>query len=84
MRRTQILMAAILLAAPSPLLAQDVPDADAAEQRDDDDGNPRTGLLGLLGLLGLFGLMRREPSIHVDARRRGTADGARGDGGTAA
>jgi hypothetical protein len=29
-------------------------------------------------LLGLFGLMRREPNIHVDARRRGGSDG---DGG---
>ena len=84
MRRTQIFMAAILLAAPSPLLAQDEPAADAVEQREDDDGNPRTGLLGLLGLIGLFGLMRREPSIHVDARRRGSAVDARDDSGTAA
>lgn len=84
MRRTQIFMAAILLAAPAPLLAQDVTAPDAAEQRDDDDGNPRTGLLGLLGLIGLFGLMRREPSIHVDARRRGSGDDVRTDGGTAA
>ena len=84
MRRIQILMAAILLAAPSPLLAQDVTADQAAEQRDDDDGNPRTGLLGLIGLLGLFGLMRREPSIHVDARRRGGGDDARTDSGPAA
>jgi MYXO-CTERM domain-containing protein len=76
MRRSQIFIAAILLAAPAPLLAQDVPAADAAEQRNDDDGNPRLGLLGLIGLLGLFGLMRREPSIHVDARQRaGGVDG---------
>ena len=76
MRRSQIFIAAILLAAPAPLLAQDVPAADATEQRDDDDGNPRLGLLGLIGLLGLFGLMRREPSIHVDARQRaGGVDG---------
>ena len=81
MRRTQIFMAAILLAAPTPLLAQDAPAADAAEQRDD-DGNPRTGLLGLIGLLGLFGLMRREPSIHVDARRRGSGDEIRKEAGT--
>ena len=80
MRRTQIFMAALLLAAPSPLLAQDAPAGEAAEQRDD-DGNPRTGLLGLIGLLGLFGLMRREPSIHVDARRRGSGDDARTDSG---
>jgi MYXO-CTERM domain-containing protein len=69
MRRTQVLMAAILLAAPAPLLAQSGTDNDTTEQRADDQGNPRTGLLGLLGLLGLFGLMRREPNIHFDARR---------------
>ena len=83
MRRTQIFIAAILLAAPAPLLAQAAPAADAAQQRDDDDGNPRLGLLGLIGLLGLFGLMRREPSIHIDARRRGDAD-AGNEVGTAA
>jgi MYXO-CTERM domain-containing protein len=80
MRRTQIFIAAFLLAAPTPLLAQNAPDADATEQRDDNDGNPRIGLLGLIGLVGLFGLMRREPSIHVDARRRG--GGADADVGT--
>lgn len=77
MRRTQVLIAAILLAAPAPLLAQsDANDSDdaAQSQRNDDNGNPRTGLLGLLGLIGLFGLMRREPNIHVDARRRGGSD----------
>ena len=84
MRRTQILIAAILLAAPAPLLAQDAPAAGAAEQRDDNDGNPRIGLLGLIGLIGLFGLMRREPSIHVDARRRGDEVDGRDDTGTAA
>jgi MYXO-CTERM domain-containing protein len=76
MRRTEIFIAAILLAAPAPLLAQSAPDAAASEQRNDNGGNPRLGLLGLIGLLGLFGLMRREPSIHVDARQRGgAADG---------
>jgi len=35
----------------------------------DNDGNSKLGLLGLLGLAGLFGLKRREPDIHVDARR---------------
>ena len=84
MRRTQIFMAAILLAAPAPLLAQDAGTGDATEQRDDDDGNSRTGLLGLIGLLGLFGLMRREPSIHVDARNRGGRVDARDDSGTVA
>jgi MYXO-CTERM domain-containing protein len=72
MRRTQVLMAAILLATPAPMLAQSgVNDTDETVEQTDDDGNPRTGLLGLLGLLGLFGLMRGEPNIHVDARRRG-------------
>jgi MYXO-CTERM domain-containing protein len=78
MRRTQMLMAAILLAVPAPLLAQDA-GPDTTEQRDDDDGNSRTGLLGLIGLIGLFGLMRREPAIHVDARRPG-GTGERRDG----
>ncbi len=83
MRRTQIFMAAILLAAPAPLLAQDSGTGDTTEQRDEDDGNSRTGLLGLIGLIGLFGLMRREPAIHVDARQRGTVSSAtdRRDGG---
>ena len=68
MRRFQVFMAAILLAAPAPLLAQtSVNDDETAQQSD--DGNPRTGLLGLIGLIGLFGLMRREPNIHVDGRR---------------
>ena len=82
MRRTQVLMAAMLLATPAPLLAQSgVNDTDEPVEQNDDDGNPRTGLLGLLGLLGLFGLMRREPNIHVDARRRG---GSANDGATGA
>jgi MYXO-CTERM domain-containing protein len=82
MRRTTIFMTAMLLAAPTPLLAQDAGTGDTVEQRDSDDGNSRVGLLGLIGLVGLFGLMRREPSIHVDARqRRGGGDG-RDDSGT--
>ena len=81
MRRTQIFMAAMLLAAPAPLIAQDS-GTDTTEQRDGDDGNSRTGLLGLIGLIGLFGLMRREPAIHVDARRPGGTGAAfdRSDG----
>ena len=82
MRRTTIFMTAMLLAAPSPILAQDSGTGDAVEQRDSDDGNSRVGLLGLIGLVGLFGLMRREPSIHVDARERRGGAGARTDGGT--
>jgi MYXO-CTERM domain-containing protein len=84
MRRTHIFMVAILLAAPAPLSAQDSGAADTTEQRDNGDGNPRTGLLGLLGLIGLFGLMRREPSIHVDARQRRGGPEVRDDSGTAA
>jgi MYXO-CTERM domain-containing protein len=37
--------------------------------RDDDEDEFPWGLLGLLGLAGLAGLRRREPDIHVDARR---------------
>jgi MYXO-CTERM domain-containing protein len=84
MRRTQIFIAAILLTAPAPLMAQAAPAGDTTEQRDDDDGNPRIGLLGLIGLIGLFGLMRREPSIHVDARRRVDGADAGNDVGTTA
>ena len=71
MRPMTIFVAAALVTAPVQVLAQDVlNDASAAgAQRDDDDeGNPRLGLLGLLGLAGLLGLRRREPDIHVDAR----------------
>ena len=73
MRRLRLFVAAALLVAPAPLIAQDVLDdtSDAAVadgQRDDDDGNSRLGLLGLMGLAGLMGLIRREPDIHVDAR----------------
>ena len=88
MRRTQVLMAAILLAAPAPLMAQSggADSDEVTEQRDSGGGNPRTGLLGLLGLLGLFGLMRREPSIHFDARRNAGRQPVRdaGDDGTIA
>lgn len=73
MRPMTLFVAAALLAAPVQAFAQDVENDGSAvsEQRndDDDDGNPRLGLLGLLGLAGLLGLMRREPDIHVDARR---------------
>lgn len=72
MRPMSIFVAAALLTAPVQVLAQDDRnDSSAAgEQRgDDDEGNPRVGLLGLLGLAGLLGLMRREPDIHIDARR---------------
>ena len=72
MRPTTIFLTAVLLAAPAPLLAQPTA-SDEIEISDtdegDDEGNSRLGLLGLLGLAGLLGLRRREPDIHVDARR---------------
>ena len=79
MRPVTVFVAAALLAAPAQAIAQDVAadtagPAAAETQRDDDDGNPRLGLLGLLGLAGLLGLIRREPDIHVDARRDRKAD----------
>jgi MYXO-CTERM domain-containing protein len=72
MRPTTIILAAALVAAPVQAFAQgttnDIVYGDT-QREDDDDGNPRLGLLGLLGLAGLLGLFRREPDIHLDARR---------------
>ncbi len=79
MRRTVFIFAAALVATPVQVVAQgttnDVVYSDT-QPEDDDDGNSRLGLLGLLGLAGLLGLFRREPDIHVDARR-GDEDGDR-------
>ena len=72
MRRVHAVLAAACLAIPSAALAQDDPIEimnDNAREERDEGGNPRLGLLGLLGLAGLFGLFRREPDIHIDARR---------------
>ena len=77
MRLITLVLAAVSLAAPLHILGQDLSPANAAittggadgREDDDDEGNPRLGLLGLLGLGGLFGLFRREPDIHIDARR---------------
>lgn len=75
MRRFSLFVAAACLAAPAPVIASElaVDTAVAAvggvQDDSDGDGNPRLGLLGLLGLAGLLGLLRREPDIHVDARR---------------
>ncbi len=44
-------------------------DAGYAAREDHDDDEFPWGLLGLLGLAGLLGLRKREPDIHVDARR---------------
>lgn len=73
MRLIKIALAAAFLAAPPLAFAQDPRDVAAAAARgavdDQDEGNPRLGLLGLLGLIGLLGRFRREPNIHLDARR---------------
>ena len=71
MRRFLIPLAAACLTFPAPATAQDSIDSATTLERDDNEerGNPRLGLLGLLGLAGLLGLFRREPDIHVDARR---------------
>jgi MYXO-CTERM domain-containing protein len=73
-----MLLAAALVAAPVPAIAQDTGNdiiySDTQRDGDEDDGNSRLGLLGLLGLAGLLGLFRREPDIHVDARRGKSAD----------
>ncbi|HVM38439.1 MAG TPA: WGxxGxxG family protein [Sphingomicrobium sp.] len=72
MRPTKVLLAAVALAAPGPLMAQinQTGELEYGEtQQTDDNDNSRLGLLGLLGLAGLLGLRRREPDIHVDARR---------------
>ena len=72
MRRPMLFVAAALLTAPVAAISQgtnDIVYSDDTEREDEGDGNSRLGLLGLLGLAGLLGLMRREPDIHVDARR---------------
>lgn len=81
MHRITITLAALTLAVPAQVIAQETNAADAGyatTEREDDDGFPM-GLLGLLGLAGLLGLKRREPDIHVDARRgTGTTGGTGG------
>ena len=72
MRAPIMLMAAALLTASTPAIAQTggTDEVEVLDERnDEDDGNSKLGLLGLLGLAGLLGLKRREPDIHVDARR---------------
>lgn len=68
MRPKIFLLSLALLAAPAPVVAQSN-SADEVDVGAKDDGNSKLGLLGLLGLAGLLGLKRREPDIHVDARR---------------
>jgi MYXO-CTERM domain-containing protein len=71
MRPITLFLAAVVLAPPAQALAQsNVSDeVDVGDRHQNDAGNSKLGLLGLLGLAGLFGLRRREPDIHVDARR---------------
>ena len=71
MRAPMLVLAAVLMAAPTQAAAQanDAEEVEIDETPDEDGGNSRLGLLGLLGLAGLLGLRRREPDIHVDARR---------------
>ena len=70
MRAMILFVAAASLAPPAQAIAQsnsaDEVDVGSTRQKND---NSKLGLLGLLGLAGLFGLRRREPDIHVDARR---------------
>ena len=68
MRLTMLILSAIILAPPAQALAQ-TNDSGEVDVTPRDNGNSKLGLLGLLGLAGLFGLKRREPDIHVDARR---------------
>jgi len=49
--------------ATDPLLTETPPPV-----REEDNDFP-WGLLGLLGLAGLLGLRKKEPDVHVDARR---------------
>ena len=75
MRATTALFAAILLSTPVAVIAQSPPSSSnqhvgVNQSSSDWRDNPRLELLGLLGLGGLLALMRRrEPSIHIDARR---------------
>jgi MYXO-CTERM domain-containing protein len=66
-----LFLAAAALTPASQAIAQsnDSGEVDVGNGQHNDDGSSKLGLLGLLGLAGLFGLRRREPDIHVDARR---------------
>ena len=70
--RFAILAAAAALALPAAMPAQGATSKETTQtttHRGDNDADFPWGLLGLLGLAGLLGLKRREPDIHVDARR---------------
>jgi MYXO-CTERM domain-containing protein len=69
MRPIIFFVALTVLAPSTQAMAQtnSADEIDVGDTRGDD--NSKLGLLGLLGLAGLLGLKRREPDIHVDARR---------------
>ncbi|HEY8592807.1 MAG TPA: WGxxGxxG family protein [Sphingomicrobium sp.] len=77
MRTMALFIAAAFLSPSAAAIAQttDTGEVDVRSDSDDNgDDNSKLGLLGLLGLAGLLGLKRREPDIHVDARRGSRAD----------
>jgi MYXO-CTERM domain-containing protein len=69
MRPTILFLALAASTPPAQAIAQSnsVDEVDVGDTRHNDSS--KLGLLGLLGLAGLLGLRRREPDIHVDARR---------------
>ena len=74
MRLRQIFLAALFVSTSATLVAESSRPSSSSEpprsaSPSDEGDNPRLGLLGLLGLGGLLGLMRRQPGIHIDARR---------------
>ncbi len=69
MRATILFLAAAFLVPAAQATAQSNDSGEVDVNHDSDNGSSKLGLLGLLGLAGLLGLKRREPDIHVDARR---------------
>lgn len=71
MRPMIFFLALAVATPPTQAMAQSnaADEIDVGDTRDDDSDTSKLGLLGLLGLAGLLGLKRREPDIHVDARR---------------
>ena len=69
MCRATLFIAAALLAPPIQATAQSNESGEVDVTDRQDDNSSKLGLLGLIGLGGLLGLKRREPDIHVDARR---------------
>ena len=71
MRVAILFLAAAVLTPATQAIAQSnySGEVDVGDGQGGDNGSSKLGLLGLLGLAGLFGLKRREPDIHVDARR---------------